>query len=114
MAYGAALKLTFLETRVFTAQISALLSDQDFRRLQESLLASPAAGELIRGSGGCRKIRWAATARSAGKRGGIRVIYFYRANANQILFLLAYDHRVIDDLTPAQKKQLALIVRNIK
>ncbi|MGB5247022.1 MAG: hypothetical protein WBN34_10780 [Woeseia sp.] len=108
------MKLTFLETPVFTDQITRLLDDADYRCLQEHLLRAPTAGDLIIGTGGCRKIRWAATGRSACKRGGIRVIYFYRTKANQVLFLLAYDHRAIDDLTPGQKKQLATLVKQLK
>jgi hypothetical protein len=42
------------------------------------------------------------------------VIYFYRASVNQIIFMLAYDHREVDDLSPSQKKQLARIVKLLK
>jgi len=57
------LKLTYLETPVFTDQITRLLADADYRRLQEYLLGAPTAGDLIIGTGGCRKIRWATTGR---------------------------------------------------
>ena len=44
----------------------------------------------------------------------MRVIYYFRSAADQIFFLLAYDHRSVDDLTPDQKRQLAGIVRQLK
>ena len=44
----------------------------------------------------------------------MRVIDYFRGAADQIIFLLAYDHRSIDDLTPGQKRQLADIVRRLK
>lgn len=42
------------------------------------------------------------------------MIYYFRSASDQIIFLLAYDHRSVDDLSPAQKKQLAEIVRQLK
>jgi len=108
------MKLTFIETPVFTELITGLLEDEDYRRMQDHLLISPAAGDLIVGTAGCRKLRWRISGRKGGKSGGMRVIYFFRSAADQIIFLLAYDHRSIDDLTPAQKRQLASIVRQLK
>lgn len=99
---------------MFTELISGMLSDENYRRLQEFLLISPTAGDLIPGTAGCRKLRWSLSGRAGGKRGGIRVIYYFRAAADQVLMLLAYDHRVVDDLTHAQKKQLANIVKQLK
>ena len=68
------MQLTFCETSVFTRQIVGLLSDDDLNALQWVLMAKPDRGDLIRGSGGRRKIRWAGSGR--GKRGGLRVIYY--------------------------------------
>ena len=62
----------FIETQVFTKQVTLLLDDADYRQLQVTLALKPRAGDMIRGSGGLRKIRWAA--RGRGKSGGIRVI----------------------------------------
>jgi mRNA-degrading endonuclease RelE of RelBE toxin-antitoxin system len=66
------------------------------------------------GTAGCRKLRWRVSGRKGGKSGGMRVIYYFRNTADQIIFLLAYDHRSVDDLTPRQKRQLADIVRQLK
>jgi mRNA-degrading endonuclease RelE of RelBE toxin-antitoxin system len=65
-------RVHFIETPLFTKHIASLLDDGDFRRFQVALALNPEAGELIRGSGGLRKIRWSAQGR--GKRGGLRVI----------------------------------------
>ncbi len=108
------MKLTFIETPVFTELVSELLDDEDYQRMQEHLLIYPTAGDVIVGTAGCRKLRWRVSGRKGGKSGGMRVIYYFRNSADQIIFLLAYDHRSVDDLTPAQKKQLAGIVRQLK
>ena len=63
---------------------------------------------------GCRKLRWRVSGRKGGKSGGMRVIYYFRNAADQIILLLAYDHRTIDDLAPGQKRRLAGIVRQLK
>ncbi len=108
------MRMTFVETPVFTDLITGLLTDEDYRRMQEYLLISPSAGQVIVGSGGCRKLRWRVSGRRGGKSGGMRVIYYYRVAHNQIIFLLAYDHLDVDDLRPEQKKQLARLVRELK
>ena len=108
------MKLTFIETPVFTKLITDLLEDEDYRRMQEYLLIYPTAGNVIAGTAGCRKLRWRVSGRKGGKSGGMRVIYYLRSAADQIIFLLAYDHRSVDDLTSNQKRQLANIVRQLK
>ena len=108
------MKLTFLETPVFTQQITRLLRDDEYRQMQEHLMLRRTAGEVIVGTAGCRKLRWRVSRRKGGKSGGIRVIYYLRNAEDQILFLLAYDRRIVDDLTPVQRRQLARIVRQLK
>lgn len=107
-------KLTFVETPVFTDLIAGLLADAYYLRLQEYLLICPTAGDMIVGTAGCRKLRWRVSGRKGGKSGGMRVIYYYRSAHDQIIFLLAYDHRAVDDLSSAQKRRLASIVRQLK
>jgi mRNA-degrading endonuclease RelE of RelBE toxin-antitoxin system len=108
------MKLTFIETPVFTELVPGLLDDDDYQQMQEHLLIYPTAGDVIVGSAGCRKLRWRVSGRKGGKSGGMRVIYYFRGASDQIIFLLAYDHRSVDDLTPAQKRQLAAVVRQLK
>jgi hypothetical protein len=80
--------MILIETPVFTAQVKELLSGDDYRRLQWHLARYPCAGDVIRGTGGLRKVRW--TASGKGKSGGVRVIYFHAAQLSQIRLLLIY------------------------
>ena len=65
--------MVIFETSIFTKRITALLDDEQYRALQNHLMDMPDAGEIIQGSSGIRKIRWAASGR--GKRGGAHIIY---------------------------------------
>jgi mRNA-degrading endonuclease RelE of RelBE toxin-antitoxin system len=103
-------RLTFIETSIFTRQISELLSDDELSALQWTLIAQPDLGDLIRGSGGLRKTRWAGSGR--GKRGGLRVIYYWHVAGRIILLLLAYPKSAQDDLTSDQLKILKSIIQN--
>jgi mRNA-degrading endonuclease RelE of RelBE toxin-antitoxin system len=94
----------FIESPVFTRQVIALLSDDSYAEFQRFLAKQPDAGDVIQGSGGLRKIRWAAHGK--GKRGGVRVIYFHVSGRQQIRMLLAYRKGVKDDLTASEKRVL--------
>ena len=97
------------ETSVFTRQVNDLLDHESYRLLQLRLVADPEAGQLIPGTGGLRKIRWQGSGR--GKRGGVRVIYYWATRDAVVLLLLMYGKNEQDDLTPVQKKVLAALVR---
>ena len=79
---------TFVETKLFTGLVSDYLSDDEYGDLQRALIADPEAGDVIRGTGGVRKLRWGVAGR--GKRGGIRIIYYLRAQQGQIWMLTLY------------------------
>ena len=96
--------MIFIESPVFTRQVIALLSDDSYAEFQHFLAMQPDAGDLIQGTGGLRKIRWAAQGK--GKRGGVRVIYFYVSARQQMRMLLIYRKGVKDDLSAAEKKVL--------
>ncbi len=100
--------VVILETHAFTARILELLSDDEYRLLQQELVARPDAGRLIRGTGGLRKVRWATKGR--GKRGGARIVYYWHAPGDRLLMLLAYAKGEQDDLTPRQRALLRKIV----
>jgi mRNA-degrading endonuclease RelE of RelBE toxin-antitoxin system len=99
----------FVETPIFTKAIRALLADEEYRGLQGALLLRPEQGPLIQRSGGLRKIRWGAGGR--GKRGGIRVIYYWHEDEEVFYMLYAYPKNVQDDLSPQQLKALRQAVR---
>lgn len=79
--------MEIIETSVFTRQIKELISDEEYGELQFVLIQRPEMGDVIPKSGGIRKVRWAGSGR--GKRGGIRVIYYWQVSEDQIFMLLA-------------------------
>jgi mRNA-degrading endonuclease RelE of RelBE toxin-antitoxin system len=100
--------MVFKETSVFTRQISKLIPDEAYREFQQELIFNPNAGDLIKGSGGLRKIRWRSA--TGGKRGGIRVIYYWYVADSEIYLLLAYGKKEKQDLSPKEIKILRTLV----
>lgn len=96
--------LTFIELQGFSKRRQALLPDDEFRAFQELLIDTPAAGDIIIGTGGFRKIRWSRP--GMGKRGGVRVIYYYVTSKGRVYLALVYPKNEQDDLTEEQKKVL--------
>ncbi len=101
--------MELIETSIFTRQITALLSDEDYRAFQLRLAANPGFGAVIKGGGGIRKVRVAVGSR--GKSGGARVIYYWAVRRDLILLLYAYAKNASTDLTPRQVAQLAEVVK---
>ena len=104
--------MLFVETSVFTKHLPAHLDDDSYVALQAFLAARPSAGAIIRGSGGVRKIRWGS--RGRGKRGGIRIIYYWRVPEGRIYLLTLYRKGVRDDLTAAEQATMRHIVEEIE
>jgi hypothetical protein len=102
--------LEFFETTFFTRQITELLEDVEYAALQGALAINPQAGDLIPGTGGLRKIRWHEQRRGKGKRGGVRVIYYWYGAGEVIYMLLAYSKGERDDLSPSQKRMLKQLI----
>lgn len=100
--------MVIIETSVFTRRVTALLSDDEYRELQATLVERPKAGPVIPGSGGIRKLRWSASGR--GKRGGARVIYYWATEQEHLLMLFIYAKNESDDLRQDQIKTLSHIV----
>lgn len=99
--------MVFIETPIFTADVRALLGDDEYAALQQHLVVQPNAGAVIAGTGGLRKIRWTTAGR--GKRGGTRAIYYHVVAQAQIRMILIYRKGVKDDLTPREKAELRKI-----
>jgi len=102
--------MVFVESAVFTRQVRGLLNDEEYAGLQWHLALYPKAGEVIQGTGGLRKVRWAGA--GGGKRGGVRVIYFHALSQSQVRLLLIYRKGVKDDLSGAEKKVLRQLNEN--
>ena len=100
--------MLIVETAVFTRRIKALISDEQYRLLQLQLVAQPDVGKVIPQSGGLRKLRWSLSGQ--GKRGGIRVVYYWAASRATILMLFVYAKNEQDDLTRQQLRTLRKII----
>ncbi len=97
-----------VETSIFTKQVERLLRFEEYLALQSFLARHPDAGNLIPGTKGLRKLRWRTTGR--GKRGGVRVIYYWASREGMILMLYMYSKTERSDLTPAQLEILRRVV----
>ena len=96
--------MVFVETYAFTKHIPDCFDDEEYREFQSYLMKHPAKGVLIPGTGGLRKIRWAA--RNKGKRGGARIIYYWHIPLGQIYLLALYTKNEMTDLSSGDKKAL--------
>ncbi|MGL5027872.1 MAG: type II toxin-antitoxin system RelE/ParE family toxin [Shewanella oncorhynchi] len=103
--------IEFVETSIFTRQIKELATDDELKDLQAELIAQPDKGDMIKGTGGLRKVRMAVG--NKGKCGSIRVLYVL-ALADKIYLVLAYPKAVKDSLTAEEKAKLKLIVQSLK
>jgi len=101
---------TFIELHPFAAVREKYLNDQEFTALQLYLSEHPDDGDVIANSGGCRKMRWAIQGR--GKRGGVRVIYFYRLNPGQIVLVTMYAKNVQENIDPKLLRRLKEVFEN--
>ena len=101
--------MRFLETPVLTSSVSRFLSEESYRQLQIALMLRPEQGPVIVAAGGARTIRWARA--GSGKRGGVRVIYYWAPTETAFYMLFAYAKNEQGDLTPAQAKALGRLIR---
>jgi mRNA-degrading endonuclease RelE of RelBE toxin-antitoxin system len=105
------MRALFKELPVFERVRSAYLDDEQYRHLQQALLANPETGDVIEGTGGLRKLRHADARRGKGKRGGLRVIYYWWLGGSQFWLFTVYDKDEADDLTPDQRKVLRQLLK---
>ena len=106
LAYSVVIDAVFIELPAFERFRRGYLDDEEFRSFQTMLMTAPEAGKVIEGTGGLRKIRYSDSRRQKGKRGGLRVIYYYWHDGTQFWLFTIYDKDEADDLTAAQKKML--------
>lgn len=95
---------SFIETKLFSQLVVEYLTDEEYAKLQRTLIEDPEAGDLIPGSGGVRKLRWGVAGR--GKRGGIRVIYYSRIRQGQIWMLTLYAKNVMENISAKVLRQI--------
>src|ERR1700692_875960 len=104
MAYSN--RMEFFEAPAFARYVSGYLTDDEYRELQNRLAAAPEHGDVIPGTGGFRKLRWIDPRRGRGRRGGLRVIYYYFPGERQIWLITLYDKDEASDLTPKERQAL--------
>lgn len=100
----------FIETSKFTEILSDYLSDDDYRGLQSYLLQKPDAGDIVRGSGGVRKVRWASAGK--GKNGGVRAIYYWKKSEHEIWMPTMYSNSERATIPGHILKQIAEAIDN--
>jgi hypothetical protein len=104
--------ITVVEFPAFTRRAEKLLAEGERNELISALAAYPDAGDEIPGTGGVRKVRFAA--RGKGKSGGVRVIYYYFDMANPLFAIFIYGKGEQVDLTPDQKRIVTGIAAKAK
>jgi len=103
--------VVFVELPAFERYRSEYLDDAAFRDLQNALMKDPEAGEVIPGAGGLRKMRFADKRRGKGKRGGLRVIYYWWDAGMQFWLYTLYDKDEMTDLSADQRKALKAMLK---
>jgi len=96
----------FVEAPAFTRHLHEYLSDDEYAALQQFLATRPEAGAVMPGTGGFRKLRWADERRGKGRRGGLRIIYYFLRTDQQVWLFTLFGKDEAADLTPNQKRQL--------
>jgi hypothetical protein len=104
--------LTVVETSAFARRAEKLLSTDEHEELLFFLALHPQSGDEIPGTGGVRKVRFAA--RGKGKSGGVRVIYYFYDQENPLYAIFLYGKNEQANLTPDQKRQVAAFAATLK
>ena len=105
------MKAVFVELPAFERHRAEYFDDESFLELQSLLMLQPEAGDLFPGAGGLRKLRFADKRRGKGKRGGLRVIYYWWDTGSQFWLFTVYDKDEMSDLTAAQRKALKDMIK---
>jgi hypothetical protein len=100
--------LTVIETAEYLKQAAKLFSEAERAEIVDVLSSRPEAGDVIQGTGGLRKLRWKREGK--GKRGGVRIIYYYHNRTMPLALVYAYAKSAKEDLTPHEKKALTAII----
>jgi hypothetical protein len=103
---------TVAETPEFSRRAARLLSPVEHEALVLALAMNPLAGDLIRGMGGVRKLRWARAGR--GKSGGVRIIYYFHSDDAPLYLLTIYGKGEKVDLTDEERNELANVTGILK
>lgn len=109
------MKAIFIELPAFERYREEYMDDAGFRVLQGELIKNPIVGDVISGTGGLRKARFGDPRRDKGKRGGLRIFYYWWIDGLQFWLFTLYDKDEMDDLSPKERQALAkMLQREIK
>ena len=103
--------MEFIEATAFTKHVYDYLSEQEYLGLQSFLLQNPEAGKIVRGSGGVRKVRWAMAGK--GKSGGVRVIYYFKRQDDEIWLLTIYSKNEVENIPAHVLRQIAKEIEDV-
>ena len=103
--------MIFIEATAFTKYVYTYLTDDEFLGLQSFLLRYPESGKLVPGSGGVRKLRWAMAGK--GKSGGVRIIYYFKKQDDEIWLLTIYSKSKTDNIPAHVLRQIAEEIKNV-
>jgi mRNA-degrading endonuclease RelE of RelBE toxin-antitoxin system len=103
--------MEFIEATAFTKYLHDYLSDDEYQGLQSFLLLYPEAGKVVPGSGGVRKLRWSMNGR--GKSGGVRVIYYFKRQDDEIWLLTIYSKNEMENIPAHILRQIAKEIENV-
>lgn len=104
--------MELIEARGFTRSLYNYLNEDQYGALQAALVRNPETGDVIPGTGGFRKMRWNDAARGKGRRGGLRIIYYYFEADRQIWMMSIYSKKEAADLSAAEKKTLRSLIQH--
>lgn len=105
------MKALFVELPAFARHRQEYLDDLAFQKLQQQLMANPEAGDVMEGTGGLRKVRFADIRRGKGKRGGLRIIYYWWDEGPQFWLFTVFDKDESSDLSADQRKMLKEMIK---
>jgi hypothetical protein len=104
--------MEFIESPAFTKHVYDYFSEEDYADFQLYLFQHPESGDLIPASGGIRKLRWALPEKNKGKRGGARVIYYFKKRDDEIWLLTLYSKGELANISAYMLKQIAKEIEN--
>jgi len=100
--------ITIAEVPDYIGRVEKLLTVSERQEIIDFLAVRPKAGDLLEGTGGIRKLRWAYGGRS--KSSGVRVIYYFHSEAMPLYLLTLFAKNERANLTKAERNDLAKLV----
>jgi len=97
---------------VYLPLAEGVLDDEEWRAVEQTILANPRVGPVVQGTGGIRKLR--AGMQGRGKRGGAQVLYLYVEQHQRVYLLLAYAKNVQEDVSAEQRERLRILADTLK